>query len=58
MKKLDTDKYPRASTERVIIENFGAPTEYCDRCFIAFGSHENRIYKKGKKYHKGCEARA
>jgi hypothetical protein len=57
MKKLDTDKYPRAATEREIIESYDAPTEYCDKCWIAFGSHENRILKDRKKLHLDCVAR-
>jgi len=57
MKKLETDKISRESTEKEIIERFDAPTEYCDRCYIAFGSHENRIYKDRKKFHMDCEGR-
>lgn len=57
MKKLETDKFQIESKEREIIENFDASTEYCDRCFIAFGSQENRIYKDRKKFHKDCESR-
>lgn len=57
MKKSDNDTYQRALTERKINENFDAPAEYCDKCFIAFGSHENRILKDRKKFHLDCEAR-
>ena len=56
MNKSETDKFPRKATEREIFENLDASTEYCDKCFIAFGSHENRVYKDRKKFHMGCEA--
>ena len=58
MKKSDKDTYPRASTERKIIENYDAPTEYCDKCWVSFGSHEKRILKDRKKFHRDCEAGA
>ena len=55
MKKFETDKFAWKSADRDIIESFNASTEYCDKCFIAFGSHENRINKDSKKFHMGCE---
>ena len=29
-------------------------TEYCDFCFISFGSAERRKYQEGKVYHLDC----
>jgi hypothetical protein len=58
MNKFKRDKFSRASTERDIIENYDSPLEYCDGCFIAFGSQEKRIYKSEKKFHLDCETRA
>ncbi|NOR15678.1 MAG: hypothetical protein GQ544_08240 [Candidatus Aminicenantes bacterium] len=57
MNKLETDKFSRASTEREMIENYDGPLEYCDRCFIALGSQEKRIYQGRKKFHLDCRAR-
>ena len=57
MNKLETDRFSRASTERERIENYDGLLEYCDRCFIALGSQEKRIYKGRKKFHVDCETR-
>lgn len=36
------------------MKNDDAPLEYCDACFIAFGSQEKRIFKGRKKFHLDC----
>ena len=58
MNKLEIDRFSRASTEREIIENYDGPLEYCDRCFIALGSQEKRVFKHKKTFHLDCEAKA
>jgi len=39
------------------MKNDDAPLEYCDACFIAFGSQEKRIFKGRKKFHLDCKGR-
>jgi len=58
MNKLETVKFSKESSEKKIMKNNDAPLEYCDACFIAFGSQEKRIFKGRKKLHLECAARA
>ena len=54
MNKLETVKFSKESTENKTTKNDDAPPEYCDACFIAFGSQEKRILKDQKKFHPDC----
>lgn len=57
MSKFETEKFSNESSEKEIIKNSDDHIEYCDVCFIAFGSQERRIYKRQKKFHLDCMAR-
>ena len=57
MNKLETVKLSKESSENKIMKNDSAPLEYCDACFIAFGSQEKRIFKGRKKFHLDCKGR-
>ena len=57
MKELETVNFSNAELEQEIIKNSDDLLEYCDVCFIAFGSQEKRIYKHQKKFHLDCKAR-
>lgn len=54
MNKFETVKFSKKSSENKIMKNNDAPLEYCDACFIAFGSQEKRIFKGQKKFHLDC----
>lgn len=54
MNKLETVKFSKESSENKLMKNDDAPLEYCDACFIAFGSQEKRIFKGRKKFHLDC----
>lgn len=54
MNKLETVKLSKESPENKIMKNDDAPLEFCDACFIAFGSQEKRIFKGRKKFHLDC----
>lgn len=58
MNKLETVKFSNESSKKEMIKNSDDILEYCNVCFIAFGSQERRIYKHQKKFHLDCEARA
>jgi hypothetical protein len=55
MNKLETVKLSKESSENKIVKNDDSPLEYCDSCFIAFGSQEKRIFKGRKKFHLDCK---
>jgi hypothetical protein len=57
MNKLETVKFSKESSENKIKKNNDVPLEYCDACFIAFGSQEKRIFKGQKKFHLDCIGR-
>ena len=57
MNKLETVKFSKESSEKKIMKNNHAPLEYCDACFIAFGSQERRIFRDKKKFHLDCSGR-
>ena len=57
MKELETVNFSNAELEQEIVKNSDDLLEYCDVCFIAFGSQEKRIYKRQKKFHLDCKAR-
>jgi hypothetical protein len=57
MNKLETVKSSKESSENRIVKTDDAPLEYCDACFIAFGSQEKRIFKGQKKFHLDCRGR-
>jgi len=57
MNKLETVKFSKESAENKLMKNDDAPLEYCDACFIAFGSQEKRIFKGRKKFHLDCKGR-
>ena len=58
MNKFETENFSNESSEKEILINSDDYLEYCDVCFIAFGSQEKRIYERQKKFHVDCEARA
>jgi hypothetical protein len=57
MNKLERIKLSKESSENKIMKNDDAPLEYCDACFIAFGSQEKRIFEGRKKFHLDCKRR-
>lgn len=54
MNKSETEKFSNVELEREIIKNSKDILEYCDVCFIAFGSHEKRIYLGKNVAHLDC----
>ena len=58
MNKFETEKFSNELLEKEIIKNSDDHLEYCDVNFIALGSQERRIYKRQKKFHLDCMARA
>lgn len=54
MTKSEPEKFSNVELEREIIKNSKDIIEYCDVCFIAFGSHEKRIYTGKNVAHLDC----
>ena len=55
MKKFNSVKFLQTSTRKKIAKGGEDSLEYCDICFIAFGSQERRVIKGRKKIHPDCE---
>jgi len=58
MNKFETANISNESSEKEILIYCDDSLEYCDVCFIAFGSQEKRIYELRKKFHTDCTTRA
>lgn len=58
MNKVETENFSTESLEKEILIYRDDSLEYCDVCFIAFGSQEKRIYERRKIFHSDCKARA
>ncbi len=54
MNKSEPEKFLNVELEREIIKNRKDILEFCDVCFIAFGSHEKRIYIGNNVSHLDC----
>ena len=54
MNKLEKVKFSNAELEREIMKNSDDLLEYCNVCFIAFGSQEKRTYRAKKPIHLDC----
>ncbi len=54
MNKLEKGGFSNGSSENGIRKNSDVPLDYCDVCFIAFGSQEKRIYLDEKVVHPDC----
>ncbi len=58
MNEFKTAKFSNASGENGIRKNSDAPLDYCDVCFIAFGSQEKRIHLGENAVHPDCVNKA
>ncbi len=58
MNEFESDRSSKKSSDNNEIKGDQAFLEYCEVCFIAFGSQEPRIYKKSKVVHEDCAKRA
>ena len=54
MKKAKSEKYPNKKSEADVFEDYFPPLEFCEVCFIAFGSQEQRVFKDNKVAHIEC----
>ena len=54
MNNFKRDKFSNAPSEKEIIKNYDISSQYCDVCFIAFGSQEKRVFMDGKVAHLDC----
>jgi hypothetical protein len=54
MNKFTAPKFS-ASPKKEINKSREDSLEYCDICFIAFGSQERRVLKGRKKIHPDCD---
>jgi len=55
MKKFNSVKFSQTSSKKKIVKSGEDSLEYCDICFIAFGSQERRVIKGRKIIHPDCE---
>lgn len=58
MNEHESDRFLNDRSDNNKIKVAQAPLEYCDVCFIAFGSQEPRVYKDSKVVHEDCAKRA
>ncbi len=58
MNKLEKGEFSSVVEENGIRKNSNAPLDYCDVCFIAFGSQEKRIQMDEKIVHPDCANKA
>lgn len=58
MNKLEKGEFSNGSKENEFKKNSDVSFDYCDVCFIAFGSQEKRIYKDKKVVHIDCAKKA
>jgi hypothetical protein len=54
MNKIKRDEFSNGSEENGIRKNIDVSLDYCDVCFIAFGSQEKRIYMGKNVVHLDC----
>lgn len=54
MKKAKSKKYSNKKTEKNVLEDYPPPLEFCEVCFIALGSQEQRVFKDSKVAHIEC----
>ena len=54
MNEFKRDEFSNGLEESGIRKNSDAPLDYCDKCFIAFGSQEKRIYLGKNVVHPDC----
>jgi len=55
MNRFNSPKFSHASSKKEIDKSREGSLEYCDICFIAFGSQERRVIKGRMKIHPDCE---
>jgi hypothetical protein len=58
MNEFERDEYSNDSEENRIRKISEGPLDYCDVCFIAFGSQEKRIYMGENVVHPDCVHKA
>jgi len=54
MNKLETVKFSNEPSKKEMIKKSNDLIEYCNVCFIAFGSQEKRTYRAKKPIHLDC----
>lgn len=58
MNEIKRDELSNGSEKNGIRKNSDGPLDYCDVCFIAFGSQEKRIYMGENIVHPDCANKA
>jgi hypothetical protein len=58
MNKLEKGEFSNVLEENGIRKSSDVPLDYCDICFIAFGSQEKRIQMDEKVVHLDCAKKA
>jgi len=58
MNEFERDEFSNVSEVNGIRRNSDAPLDYCDVCFIAFGSQEKRIHLGKNVVHPDCANKA
>ena len=58
MKEFNKVRYPNDASENAIRTKIDALLDYCNVCFIAFGSQEKRIYVDKNVVHLDCANKA
>ncbi|OGL42781.1 MAG: hypothetical protein A2161_04265 [Candidatus Schekmanbacteria bacterium RBG_13_48_7] len=57
MSEYKTDTIKENTVEKNQLTVTQADPEYCEFCFLSFGSQEKRIHKNGKIVHERCATR-
>ena len=58
MKEFERDEFSKGLKENGIRNNSDGSPDYCDICFIAFGSQEKRIFMGKNVFHPDCANKA
>lgn len=58
MNEVKKDRFPNDASENGIRTKMDVPLDYCNVCFIAFGSQEKRIYVDKNVVHLDCANKA
>jgi hypothetical protein len=58
MNEFERDEFSNVSDMNGIRRNSDGPLDYCDLCFIAFGSQEKRIHMGKNVVHPDCADKA
>lgn len=54
MNKLESVKFSNVELEQEVVKGREGILDYCEVCFIALGSQEDRIFKGNKAFHLDC----